>query len=135
MCGIAGLIHRGKSSNVGSELQGMLQALKHRGEDSTGYAPLFPRYGRDGGGNSLSEILSKIINLKMKLNSDKTCVPYSTRHSMKDKLRALRTPIELQYAILGNGKRTFAEGYGDGNPLVYLHQEIIKAEKLERWGK
>ena len=27
MCGIAGLIHRGKSSNVGSELQGMLQAL------------------------------------------------------------------------------------------------------------
>jgi len=35
MCGIAGLIHRGKSSNVGSELQGMLQALKHRGEDST----------------------------------------------------------------------------------------------------
>ena len=38
MCGIAGLIHRGKSSNVGKELQGMLQALKHRGEDSTGYA-------------------------------------------------------------------------------------------------
>ena len=38
MCGIAGLIHRGKSSNVGEELQGMLQALKHRGEDSTGYA-------------------------------------------------------------------------------------------------
>ena len=38
MCGIAGLIHRGKSSNVGSELQQMLQALKHRGPDSTGYA-------------------------------------------------------------------------------------------------
>ena len=38
MCGIAGLIHRGKSSNVGHELQGMLQALKHRGEDTTGYA-------------------------------------------------------------------------------------------------
>ena len=38
MCGIAGLIHRGNTSNVGFELQGMLQALKHRGEDSTGYA-------------------------------------------------------------------------------------------------
>ena len=38
MCGIAGLIHRGKSSNVGGELQSMLQALKHRGPDSTGYA-------------------------------------------------------------------------------------------------
>ena len=38
MCGIAGLIHRGKSSNIGEELQNMLQALKHRGPDSTGYA-------------------------------------------------------------------------------------------------
>jgi len=38
MCGIAGLIHRGKSSNIGEELQLMLQALKHRGPDSTGYA-------------------------------------------------------------------------------------------------
>ena len=28
MCGIAGLIHRGKSSKVGHELQGMLQASK-----------------------------------------------------------------------------------------------------------
>jgi glutamate synthase domain-containing protein 1 len=38
MCGIAGLIHRGKSSNVGSEMTSMLQALKHRGPDSTGFA-------------------------------------------------------------------------------------------------
>jgi len=38
MCGIAGLIHRGKSTNVGGEMQRMLQSLKHRGPDSTGYA-------------------------------------------------------------------------------------------------
>ncbi|HJL57323.1 MAG TPA: hypothetical protein QF597_07480, partial [Arenicellales bacterium] len=38
MCGIAGLIHRGKSSDVGSELTAMLQSLKHRGPDSTGFA-------------------------------------------------------------------------------------------------
>ena len=38
MCGIAGLIHRGKNSDVGSELTSMLQALKHRGPDSTGFA-------------------------------------------------------------------------------------------------
>ena len=38
MCGIAGLIHRGKSSGVGAEMTAMLQALKHRGPDSTGYA-------------------------------------------------------------------------------------------------
>jgi len=38
MCGIAGLIHKGKNSNVGGEMTAMLQALKHRGPDSTGYA-------------------------------------------------------------------------------------------------
>ena len=38
MCGIAGLIHRGKSSNIGGELTSMLQSLKHRGPDSTGFA-------------------------------------------------------------------------------------------------
>ncbi len=38
MCGIAGLIHRGKSADVGTEMTSMLQALKHRGPDSTGFA-------------------------------------------------------------------------------------------------
>ena len=38
MCGIAGLIHRGSSGDVGAEMTTMLQALKHRGPDSTGFA-------------------------------------------------------------------------------------------------
>lgn len=38
MCGIVGLIHLGGSSNVGGEMTAMLQSLKHRGPDSTGYA-------------------------------------------------------------------------------------------------
>ena len=38
MCGIAGLIWRGQSSNIGDEMTRMLLALKHRGPDSTGFA-------------------------------------------------------------------------------------------------
>ena len=38
MCGIAGLIHRGSSGEIGREMTRMLQSLKHRGPDSTGYA-------------------------------------------------------------------------------------------------
>ena len=38
MCGIAGLIHRGRPANIGQEMTAMLQALKHRGPDSTGYS-------------------------------------------------------------------------------------------------
>jgi glutamate synthase domain-containing protein 1 len=38
MCGIAGLIHRQSAGEVGREMLSMLQALKHRGPDSTGLA-------------------------------------------------------------------------------------------------
>jgi glutamate synthase domain-containing protein 1 len=38
MCGIAGLIHRDGIGNIGAEMTSMLQSLRHRGPDSTGYA-------------------------------------------------------------------------------------------------
>ena len=40
MCGIAGIIYRdgGGSHQVGRDMTRMLQAMKHRGPDSTGYA-------------------------------------------------------------------------------------------------
>lgn len=49
MCGIAGLIWKGGvSSNIGGEMTQMLQALKHRGPDSTGFA----LYGKPEGTDS-----------------------------------------------------------------------------------
>ena len=38
MCGIAGVIHRGNADNIGQEMTAMLQAMKHRGPDSSGFA-------------------------------------------------------------------------------------------------
>src|SRR5579872_6878106 len=40
MCGIAGIIYRGGdgSHRVGRDMTRMLQSMKHRGPDSTGYA-------------------------------------------------------------------------------------------------
>ena len=38
MCGIAGLIHKGSSGDIGHEMVAMLRSLKHRGPDSTGFA-------------------------------------------------------------------------------------------------
>jgi len=52
MCGIAGLIHRGKVSGVGAEMTAMLQALKHRGPDSTGFAV----YGTPSAGDYVMRI-------------------------------------------------------------------------------
>ena len=120
MCGIAGLIHRGKSSNVGSELQGMLQALKHRGEDSTGYALYGDTDGKNfimrfkvgenvgEGSSSVMEDVSvyderiKIVNAKLKelgasIVKEERILPYSLRYEItyyaKD-LRDLSQKIE-----------------------------------------
>jgi methylamine---glutamate N-methyltransferase subunit A len=47
MCGIAGIIYRdgGGSHQVGRDMTRMLQAMKHRGPDSTGYALYRPAAG------------------------------------------------------------------------------------------
>ena len=47
MCGIAGLIHKDKSADIGDEMTRMLHSLKHRGPDSTGYA-LYGDGGEEG---------------------------------------------------------------------------------------
>jgi len=47
MCGIAGLIHRGRTGDIGQEMTAMLQSLKHRGPDSTGYALYGKPHGKE----------------------------------------------------------------------------------------
>jgi methylamine---glutamate N-methyltransferase subunit A len=49
MCGIAGIIYRDGAHPVGVEMTRMLQSMKHRGPDSTGYA-LYgpPQNGQNG---------------------------------------------------------------------------------------
>jgi methylamine---glutamate N-methyltransferase subunit A len=38
VCGIAGIIYRGEPRSLGRDMTRMLQSMKHRGPDSTGYA-------------------------------------------------------------------------------------------------
>ena len=113
MCGIAGLIHRGKSSNVGKELQGMLQALKHRGEDSTGYALYGDTDGKNfimrfkvgenvgEGSSSIMEETSvydervKIVNAHIlsmgaRIIKEERILPYSLRYEVSYKENDLR---------------------------------------------
>lgn len=42
MCGIAGIIYKDGQHNIGQEMTRMLQSMKHRGPDSTGYALYAP---------------------------------------------------------------------------------------------
>lgn len=52
MCGLAGLIHRDKGADIGSEMIRMLQALRHRGPDSTGFA----LYGEGAGDENVMRV-------------------------------------------------------------------------------
>ncbi len=124
MCGIAGLIHRNKSSNVGSELQGMLQALKHRGEDSTGYALYGDTDGKNfimrfkvgenvgEGSSSVMEDVSvyderiKIVNAKLKelganIVKEERILPYSLRYEITYDTKDLRDLSEKIESVPG----------------------------------
>ena len=47
MCGIAGIIYKDQTADIGSNMTAMLQALKHRGPDSTGFG-LYGSNSEDG---------------------------------------------------------------------------------------
>ena len=97
--------------------------------------PVFPRFGRDGGMDPLSQNLRSIIRNQMQI-TDRRLVPYSTRHTLKDKMRVIRTPLALQLELMGHqNPNRIADEYGDGDPLIYLRQELERATKVEVWGQ
>ena len=110
MCGIAGLIHKGKSSNVGGEMTAMLQALKHRGPDSTGYAV----YGEPTEGDYVlrlkvaeAEDMAKGRGIHQVL-ADRIAEVEAImqEHGVKVKTKENATEYALRYLISHNGDTT-----------------------------
>ncbi len=85
MCGIAGLIHRGKTSNIGGELLSMLQALKHRGPDSTGFAV----YGAIAEGDGLQDY---VMRFKVAEGEDLKS-GFQIRDKMRERLDAVNARL------------------------------------------
>ena len=85
MCGIAGIIYRdGSQHPIGDEMTRMLQSMKHRGPDSTGYA----LYGSPENGNLI---------MRYKLADANT--PRDFEYG--DRLRRHRVEVESRLASLG----------------------------------
>ena len=119
---------------VGSVLERLRAYLEAHPKANAPDAPLFRRYGRDGGTDAASALLNKVIRQDLGI-SDPTLVSYSSRHSMKDKLRAVETPLHIQEAILGHSAgNAVAEGYGSGIPLDQKLAELAKANECLDWG-
>ncbi len=85
MCGIAGIIYRdGATHPIGDEMTRMLQSMKHRGPDSTGYA----LYGTLENGN---------LVMRYKLADANTARDFE----FEDRLRRHRWEVESRLAALG----------------------------------
>ena len=98
MCGIAGLIHRRKTGDVGTEMTNMLKSLKHRGPDSTGFA----LYGQPKG-NEL------VLRFKV-AEQDEMSKGFDIRQQVKDRRaevdRAVRgSAASLCWMVDGNNSR------------------------------
>ena len=92
MCGIAGVIHRQGSSSIGSEMSAMLQAMKHRGPDSTGFALYCERDGKD----------SNQFVMRMKVaESHEVIKGYDIQAIMRDRIETVQQRLnELNVKIL-----------------------------------
>jgi glutamate synthase domain-containing protein 1 len=85
MCGIAGIIYRdGTTHPIGDEMTRMLQSMKHRGPDSTGYA----LYGEAANGGYV---------MRYKLADANTPRDFD----FEDRLRRHRWEVESRLAALG----------------------------------
>lgn len=85
MCGIAGIIHRGKTGAIGREMTLMLQSMKHRGPDSAGFAV----YGTPRAGELA-------IRFKVAENED-----LAAGFEIHDQIKARRAAVDERIRSLG----------------------------------
>lgn len=83
MCGIAGVIHRDGASNIGAEITAMLQSMKHRGPDSTGFAVYGPA--------------DEFVVIRFVLAEPRQ----STGFGMKERMERNRAEVESRLAKIG----------------------------------
>ncbi len=103
MCGIAGLIHRGGIADVGREMTSMLQALKHRGPDSTGFA----LYGKPMEGRF-------VMRFKVAEQED-----LETGYEIHRQMRERKAQVDERLAELG------ATIHEEDQPTEYSHRYIF----------
>ena len=126
MCGIAGLIHRGKISNVGGEMTSMLQALKHRGPDSTGFAV----YGSPRSGEY-------VLRFKLAERDEEIASGYAIRQKVADRLAEVERRLQERKVEVKDRRQAtpYAHRFiishnGDMEDLARYIEDVDKVEIL-----
>ena len=125
MCGIAGIIHKDQPADIGRQMTEMLQAMKHRGPDSTGFAlygpPLADRH---------------IMRFKLAEQAD-----LKSGFRIHDQIRERKAAVDARLAEIGAkvieedtatayAYRTIFEFDGDLRRLVAYIEDLDEVEIL-----
>jgi hypothetical protein len=113
MCGIAGLIHRGRTGDIGQEMTAMLQSLRHRGPDSTGYA----LYGKGGGADQY------IMRFKVAEQEE-----LRRGFKIRDQIKERRAEVDHRLAELG--AKVVEEREATGYAFKYVFSYTGELKKL-----
>jgi integrase len=110
---------------VGPGHEAARDALENAASQGRTEGPLFPRYGKNGGGDTASAALMKY--LRRVGITDRRKVVHSIRHSVKQALRNVGCPKDLRDAIQGHTTGDVAETYGTGFGLESMLDWLAKA--------
>ena len=86
--------------------------------------PLFTKYARPRGNDSVSAMLMKRLR---KTVSDPKVTIHSLRHRMKDRLRNTGCPEAISRSILGHIENSVAANYGSGYAIQVMREHMERA--------
>jgi glutamate synthase domain-containing protein 1 len=123
VCGIAGIIYRNGASDVGNDMTRMLQSMKHRGPDSTGYA----LYGPTGSG-----VLVRYTLADSNSPRDFDYLDRLDRHQaeVKSRMESLGAKVLQSHAETEYAHRVTLDYDGDLKKLVDYVEDVPDVEVL-----
>jgi methylamine---glutamate N-methyltransferase subunit A len=124
MCGIAGIIYRDGTRDVGRDMTRMLQSMKHRGPDSTGYA----LYGQPHDGQVVMRYTLADANTRRDFEFDDRIQRHQTQ--VVTRLKAAGARIEDVEPETEYAYRTTLTYAGDLKDLTDRIEDIPDAEVL-----
>ena len=106
-----------------------LWAAQRIKQNAQGTEYCFPRYTNNErtNANSASAALNKWLKV---VTGNKDYVIHGLRHSFRDRLRAVNSPLEMIDQIGGWSLKTVGQGYGDGYHLEQMHltMKMLRSE-------
>ena len=98
--------------------------------------PLFPKYGNTRGLENVAAKLRHVVNELMGIKNP-DLVPYSTRHTFRDRSEAANISTSRSEYIMGHKSAALSrihQKYRTKTPPTVLYEDMTKIFKVTDWG-